>query len=379
MKDLRVAFLLDMGPHNWKSQEETHFRLCRALVARGATPVLVYSGKVAEDVLSRMQSSGAEVITEARLHGTRHYYRNLKATFRKFNVNLVHVRYFVCQSMIHWLARSLSVRRIIFTEANGYMPSNRGHWNLKRVLGRSQMKLACWPVTRFIAISQFIRDRLILYGVNADRIAMVYNGIEVDRFAPDPEARIAWRRSQGIGPDEVVVSTVGRLDPIKRVDTIVHAFGELVKRGVPAQLFVAGAGPLESDLKAISAGLGLADRIHWLGHVENALPLFQASDIFTLASVGEAFGFVLAEAMACGVPCVGSRCGGIPEVVDEGRTGLLATPGDPCSFADAYERLARDGGLCRAMGQAGVDRVRRLFDVDGAVENTLAVYEDVLK
>ena len=378
MKDLRIAFLLDNGPSNWRGQEDFHFRLCRALVARGACPVLVYSGRISEDVLSRMRASGAEVITEARLQGMRRYYRVLASTFKRFNTNLVHVRYFVYYSIVPWLVRSQSVRRIVYTEANSWLPSKRGRWSWKRQLNWARTKVACRPITRFIAISDFIRDGLIRSGVNAGRISVVYNGVDGDRFLADPLARIAWRRNHGVGANDVIISTACRLVPFKNVKTIVQAFGELVKRGVPARLFVAGTGPLESDLKALTRELGLADRIHWLGHLENPLPLFQGSDIFTLASVGEAFGFVLAEAMACGIPSVGSRCGGIGEVVEEGRTGLLATPEDPRSFADAYERLARDSSLRQAMGEEGVDRARRLFSVDRAVEETLAVYEELL-
>ena len=144
-------------------------------------------------------------------------------------------------------------------------------------------------------------------------------GVDVDRFVSDAEGRIAWRRDHGIGANEVVISNVNRLDPIKDVKTVVSAFGELVQRGVPARLFVAGAGPLEPDLKALSRQLGLTERTHWLGHLENPLSLFQGSDIFTLASVGEACSCVLAEAMACGIPSVGSRCGANGEVVERKR------------------------------------------------------------
>ena len=378
MKSLRIAFLLDNGPSNWRTQEDFHFRLCRDLVTRGASPVLVYSGKLSEDVLAGMRASGAEVITEARLQGMRRYYRILASTFKRFDTNLVHVRWFVYYSIVPWLVRSQSVRRVVYTEANSWLPSERRRWSWKTQLNRVRTKVACRPITRFVAVSQFIRDGLIRSGVNANRIRVVYNGVDVGRFLPDPGVRIAWRRDYGVGADEVVISAVNRLHPYKDVKTIVDAFGDLVSRGVPARLFVAGTGPLEPNLKALSRRLGLTDRIHWLGHLENPLPLFQGSDIFTLASLGEACACALAEAMACGIPSVGSRCGGNGEVVEEGRTGLLATPQDPGSFADAYERLARDGSLRQTMGREGVDRARRLFSVDRAVEETLAVYEELL-
>jgi len=378
LKGLRIAFLLDNGPGNWRSQEDFHFRLCRELVAHGALPVLVYSGKVAGAVLARMLTSGAEVVTEARLHGLAHYYRELFSIVRRFNVHVVHVRYFVCHSSIHWLARALPVRTILYTEANGWMPAPRSHTDIRRVLSRMRMRLACWPVTRFIAISQFIKNRLVLYGVHPSRISVVYNGVNLSRFAPDTNAGVAWRARYGLAPDELVISTVSRLDPVKDVETLVRAFALLVKRGLSARLFVAGTGELEADLKALSHALGVAERVRWLGHVDNPIPMLQGSDVFCLSSLGEAFGFALAEAMACELPCVGTRAGGISEVVEDGVTGLLAAPMDPSSFADALEVLARDHMLRREMGNAGADRVHRLFTLDHAVERTLSVYEELL-
>jgi glycosyltransferase involved in cell wall biosynthesis len=105
-----------------------------------------------------------------------------------------------------------------------------------------------------------------------------------------------------------------------------------------------------SDLKRLGEQLGVADRICWLGNVAEPKALLQASDIFLLASVGEAFGLVLAEAMACGVPIVGSRSGSLTEVVEEERTGLLAPPHDAAGFADSIEHLAQDRRLRQEMG-----------------------------
>ena len=190
---------------------------------------------------------------------------------------------------------------------------------------------------------------------------------------------MAWRAENGIGADEVVISSLSRLAKDKMPDTLVRAFAELARRGVPARLFIAGKGPLESDLKALGRQLGVADRIHWLGQQSNPVRLLRGSDIFTLTSVGEAFGYAFVEAMACSVPCVGTRSGGIPEVVDDEVTGLLAEAYDSASFADAFQRLAADKDLRQKMGQAGMEAARRLFAVDRTVEEILSVYEDLLR
>lgn len=129
------------------------------------------------------------------------------------------------------------------------------------------------------------------------------------------------------------------------------------------------------ELQALGEQLGVADRICWLGNVAEPKTLLQASDIFLLGSVGEAFGLVLAEAMACGVPIVASRSGSITEVVEEERTGLLAPPHDATAFADSIEHLARDARLRRAMGAQGVERVRKHFTVEADVGKTIRLYE----
>ena len=134
---------------------------------------------------------------------------------------------------------------------------------------------------------------------------------------------------------------------------------------------------MRPELEALAERLGIADCVHWLGNVPDPRLLLQASDIFLLASVGEAFGLVLAEAMACGVPVVGSRSGSLVEVVEDGYTGILSTPLDAIAFADAIERLSRDVPARRAMAARSITRVRERFTIDIAVQNTLDIYNSL--
>ena len=129
------------------------------------------------------------------------------------------------------------------------------------------------------------------------------------------------------------------------------------------------------SLKELSKKLDVDDYIHWLGNVADPKRLLQASDVFLLASTGEAFGLVLAEAMACGVPVVGTRSGSLPEVVDEGKTGLLVPSRDAKSLASAIETVSSDEQLRRRMANLGLERVRKLFTVQGAVRQTLSIYD----
>jgi glycosyltransferase involved in cell wall biosynthesis len=233
------------------------------------------------------------------------------------------------------------------------------------------------PVTRVIAISEFVRQQLLSAGLPEARIGVRYLGVDPERFRPDPEARREWAERFGVRPDEVILSSVSYLRPFKNPQVLVEACRELGVRNVHVRLFVAGDGDMLPELKLLSERLGVANRISWLGNVADPKALLQASDIFLLASVGEAFGLVLAEAMACGVPVVGSRSGSIPEVVEDGRTGLLATPLDAVAIADCIERLAKDGSLRREMGARAIERVRKHFTIDTAVAKTVRVYESL--
>jgi glycosyltransferase involved in cell wall biosynthesis len=146
---------------------------------------------------------------------------------------------------------------------------------------------------------------------------------------------------------------------------------------VPVRLFVAGDGEMLPELKQLTAQLGITERVHWLGLVSNPVPLLQASDLFLLATVGEAFGLVLPEAMACGVPVVGACAGAIPEVVEDGVTGLLVQPLDPISLADGIEKLARDTALRKTMAQQATARVTEMFTLRQSAANTLKIYDSL--
>ncbi len=247
----------------------------------------------------------------------------------------------------------------------------------KKLLLRLRTKLTTSPMTRVIAISEFVKAQLLKGGLSEDKIVVRYLGVDTDRFTPNRAARAQWAEDFKVSDNELILSTVSYLRPFKNPHILVETCSELAKRKIAARLFVAGDGDLLPGLQALSEQLGVSDRIHWLGNVPDPKSLLQASDVFVLASVGEAFGLVLAEAMACGTPVVGSRHGSLLEVVSEGETGLLATPLDAKAFADAIETLARDANRRKQMSQQAIDRVRTRFTVGKAVEETLAIYESL--
>ena len=367
-----IALLLDSAPSTWTSQEDRHLLLCQALTDRGVRPILAYARNLKPEHEERFRGAGAVVVEANYAKGLLEYNRTLRKAFSDYDITAAHIVFYDYFSAVPWLTRLNRVPNIIYEMQNSGVFTATS-W--KRAALQLRTKLMTRPMTRVIAISEFVKQQLISAGIDEQKIAVRYLGVDTARFVPDRNARREWAERFQIKPDEVILSTVSYLRPFKNPHIIVEACGLLAKRGVPFRLIVAGGGELLEGLKIQSEKLGVADRIHWLGDWPDPKSLLQASDMFVLASVGEAFGLVLAEAMACGAPVIGSNAGSIPEVVEDGRTGLLATPLDPHSFAEQIEKLVRDPKLRRKMGEQAIDRVRSNFTMDRAVAETLRFYE----
>ena len=369
-----IAILLDSAPITWTSQEDRQLKLCEVLVARGVQPVLVFSEDLNPEFAARLRSTGAELAAINYQQGMRHYLHELRQLVKKHSITTAHIIFFDYFSAIPWIARRAGIGNIIYEMQNSG-EFRAASW--KKLLLQLRTKLTSAPMTRVIAISEFVKAQLLKGGLAEDKIVVRYLGVDTERFVPDPSARERWAKDFNLGADELVLSTVSYLRPFKNPHVLVEMCKELADRKVAARLFVAGDGEMLPSLRELSKQLGVADRIHWLGNVPDPKSLLQASDIFVLASVGEAFGLVLAEAMACGVPIVGSRHGSLLEVVSEGQTGFLATPLDAKAFAGAIEVLARDVELRKRMGRQGLEHVRAKFTVEKAVEETLRIYESL--
>lgn len=365
-----VLFLLDHLPRVWTSLQELEFRLCRALKAGGVLPILVFSEDCDKGLKERFESAGAVVVSANYGHGTLAYFRHIRELVRKYHVRTIYIDSFPWHGPMPWMARLSGVRRIIHTNGDGGVLRARS-W--KKALITLRNVVMSWPTTRIITWSQFVRRQMV--GVSPSKIELVYGGIDTARFAPDPAVRERWVKRFAIPASDVIIAHIAFLKAIKRPQIVIQACSLLKRSGVSFQLFMAGDGEMKSQLEDLCQKLAIEERVHWLGKWAEPESLLQASDIFVLASVGEAFGFVTVEAMACGVPVVGTGIGATGELVEEGITGLLAAPDDASSFATALGRLAKDATLRREMAKQGPEVVRQRFTVDTAVENVMKVFE----
>ncbi len=206
----------------------------------------------------------------------------------------------------------------------------------------------------------------------------------VDPFFLEPLGESsAIRKQLGFSSDSQLILFVGRLVPYKGLRTLLRAFRRVHKQNPSAQLVLIGSGPESSHLRRLSKQLGVANSTRFLGKVSREVlrDVYSACDLFVLPSRSrsEAFGIVLLEAMARGKPVVATHVGGIPYVVNHGKTGFLVPPHDPVPLAKRISRLLNNPALCSKIGKAGRERVMRKFTREPTTRQLEKLYIKMMK
>jgi len=232
-------------------------------------------------------------------------------------------------------------------------------------------------VDRFIAISAAVRRQLLSAGIPPERVSVVPSGVDPARF--DNVTPAPLREECGFPPDAPLVGVVGRLAHGKGQQDFLHAAAQ-VAEGHPAARFVLiGEGEARRELESQAQRLGIADRVAFTGFRADVPAVLRALDAFVMPSHAEGLCTSVIEAMLAGLPVVATNVGGIVEVVEDGVTGLLVPQADPRPLAEAIDRLLSDRALAAKFGAAGRERARSRFGVETMVEQTIHVYEFVVR
>lgn len=195
---------------------------------------------------------------------------------------------------------------------------------------------------------------------------------------PEPAATDALRTSLGIGDGEPVIGAVTRFHRVKGIAHLVDAYATVRATLPNAWLVLVGQGPLEQDLRGRAAELGVADRVVFAGFQREAERYVSLFDVSAVPSLEEGFGLVALESLRLGVPVVASRVGGLPDIVEDGRTGLLVPPSDPPALAAALLRVLTDHDLAAGMRKAAPDSTAR-FSLERYVGRLVQMYRELAR
>jgi glycosyltransferase involved in cell wall biosynthesis len=234
----------------------------------------------------------------------------------------------------------------------------------------------------FVAMSRAIREEMLAAGVPGERIALLPHGVDTGRFRPaGPGERAALRERLGL-PEGVLAAWTGRLLRGKGLEDLLDAFARVAGDVKELRLVLAGSGEgqalsIEDELRRRSVEAGLAGRVIFTGRVDRVEEVLRAADLFAFPSVFEALGISLVEAAACGLPAVASRTGGIVDVVEDGRSGILVGPGDATALAEGLRALGADAGRRTAMGREARRIALARFDERDSLDRYRAVFREV--
>jgi glycosyltransferase involved in cell wall biosynthesis len=228
-----------------------------------------------------------------------------------------------------------------------------------------------------VAVSRAAADRLAaLAGLPRSRIRVIPNGIDLDAFRgiDGTAARLELAGTVPIQPDARLILVPAVLRGGKGHEHLVEAVRILTRR-LPVQLLVAGSGEREPALRRQAQDLGTG--VLFLGHRDDVPRLMAASDLVVLPSLFEAFPTALMEAAAAGRPAVATRVGGVPEIVAEGRTGMLVAPGDPVALADAIAAILLDPELAGTLGRQAARHAEERFSIVRQAVETQALWDEL--
>ena len=296
---------------------------------------------------------------------------------REFSLDIVHAHYAIPHAAAAYLAK-----RILGSGQDGKVPKviTTLHGTDITLVGSdpSYSETVAFSIDQsdgVTAVSESLkRDTYQTLPLKRD-IKVIPNFLDCDihrkRDLPDLRARLCPSDRY----DKLVIH-LSNFRPVKNVDAVVDVFSRIRQR-VRAKLLLVGEGPeLNKAMRAVHEG-GLAADVEALGEQDQVVPLLSVSDLFLLPSWQESFGLAALEAMACCVPVVASRVGGIPEVVEDGVSGFLRAPQDATGMAEASISLLTDDEAHRRFARAGLDRVRRHFCAKLVVPQYEAYYQEV--
>jgi len=295
-----------------------------------------------------------------------------------YELDLLHVHYAIPHSVSALLARQMMAakgRRLPFVTTL--------HGTDITLVGLDRCYL---PITKYAiqesdgvtCISDYLKEKTVEdFAVTRD-IEVVTNFVNCDVYTPiRDEAKRAEARRRLAAPDEAILMHLSNFRPVKRVVDTVKVFAKVV-REIPAQLVLVGDGPDRSAAEWLAHDLGIHSKIHFMGKQERVNELLPLADIMLMPSELESFGLAALEAMACKVPSIATGVGGVPELIDDGVTGLLYPVGDVEAMSQGALSLLKDRERLEAMREAGRKTAQKRFCSSLVVPQYVRYYEAVL-
>lgn len=377
MKNNTVVSVFGFDPYRIGAGEIFARELSAQLAARGWNSVLCFLKPPPEPVRRFLDLPNVSIeIVEDSWQLSAKATARLFAVLRKYRPRILHLYFTGFLSAYPWMAKMLRVEKVYFTDQSsppeGFVQTRAPLWK------RAAMRVINGPLTGVISVSGYGYRNFVARGLlPTRRFHIVYNSVDLSRAALGLAKGDEFRRRHNIPPGALVVTQVSWLIPEKGVDDLLIAARDVVAAEPRAHFLLAGDGAYRPNLEQTARDLGIESHVTFTGVVPDPLAdgLYAASDVVCqMSRWEEVFGYVNAEAMATGKPLVGTRVGGIPEIVDDGKTGFLVERRDTAAMTARILDLLRDPDLRRRMGEAGRQAVVEKFNHKTNVAQLIGLY-----
>lgn len=358
VKPMRILHYVDENRLAWA---EPWFQLLKALEEEGVENVILC--RPGGDLAKRAEEKGFRVLTyRPPVTAIPQICRGVRTIIREVKPDIIHTRLSSAAALGGYWGRREQVPVVSTIDK---FPKGKYYRN-------SELLLPC---------SSAVREHMENLGYSQEIMKLVPNAVHVAKYKHDESSRESFRHEMGLKANSLVVLGAGRMVDWKGFDYLIQAFALVLQNHQGSgslSLWLGGEGPERHHLEALVRDLSIEDNVRFLGFMRDIRPVLWASDLYVHPSWGkEAFGLILLEALASGLPCIATRNGGITDIVKDGESGLLIPGRDHLKMADAISKMLRDENRTyfsgNSLGAASV------FDLPRVVEATLAVYSSFEK
>jgi glycosyltransferase involved in cell wall biosynthesis len=351
----------------WRGGEQQTLYLLKSLKQRQIKSHLVC--QPSSPLAARAAAAGIEVFPIA-MQGEADLLAGLKLRkiIRKSNYNILHSH----TSHAHSLAFLASIGTRVTRLVTRRVDFSIFRHSFLRLSGIKYRHMAEY----YIAISRKIKDVMVADGVAAERIFVVHSGVDLQRFAGVSGEHLITEFN--LTPGEKVVINVAHLAGHKGQNYLVRAIPHVLAKLPDTRFFIIGQGELMDELRALASYLGLNRELVLTGFRSDVGAFYEVADLYVMSSIEEGLGTAVLDALALGKPVVATRAGGLPEIIEDGKTGRLVAPADPRALAEGIIELLTHSDLAKAMASEGPARIQQFFSIDAMVGKNIEVYKKIL-
>ena len=348
---------------------------------------LVEQLKIHFDIEVCFVHSRGPIADEIELLGVKTHCLGLKSGFdligafrllkflRNNNYDLIHLHYLT--PIIRLAVFLYKPKAIILSEHGGMKgEKERKRWFITKYIHR----LLRGTIDLYTTVSEENRREIVKERIcSPEQCIVIYNGIDLNKFSPDNINSTSIKNKYNFPKDRFIIGTVRGLTPKMGIDHFILAFNYLFEKSHDIYGIIVGDGPLRKKLEELSAKLGINENILFLGIQRNIPELLSTFDIFVMPSVWEPFGIAAVEASAMKVPVVGYDVGGLSEVIENGKTGILVKERNPKLLAESILSIINKPELRKYISEEARNRTTRFFDIKKISQKYKKVYENIMK